>query len=99
MLRIGLSFLIIGAAYLLSMKTNLDAEKRRPFECGFLAHENRRSPFSIQFFLIRLIFLVFDIELILLFPFVTGLNDMFLLLSFNKLIFFLLFLSFGLIYE
>lgn len=43
--------------------------KRRPFECGFNPRCNRRLPFSLQFFLVAIIFVIFDVELILLFPF------------------------------
>lgn len=42
--------------------------KAIPFECGFVPNGDSRSPFSIQFFLIALVFLVFDVELILMFP-------------------------------
>ena len=48
------------------------AEKRSPFECGFLRYEERRGPFSVHFFLVGLIFLVFDTELILIFPYLRG---------------------------
>jgi NADH:ubiquinone oxidoreductase subunit 3 (subunit A) len=62
---------VFTLAFILSFKEVILYEKRRPFECGFLSHEETRSPFSIQFFLVRLIFLVFDVELILLFPYLT----------------------------
>lgn len=58
----------IGA---LSFSRKKDLEKNNPFECGFLGYEEGRSPFSIHFFLVSLIFLIFDIELILIFPFMT----------------------------
>lgn len=53
---------------------NKGAEKRRPFECGFLGLEERRSPFSVHFFIISLIFLIFDVELVILFPYLTLIN-------------------------
>ena len=43
-----------------------------PFECGFKPIGDSRAPFSIQFFLIALVFLIFDVELILLFPVLAG---------------------------
>lgn len=40
-----------------------------PFECGFINKENSRSIFSMHFFLVALLFLIFDVELVLIFPF------------------------------
>ena len=54
----------LAAAY----KTALDREKRSPFECGFDPSGVTRLPFCIKFFLISIIFLVFDVEVTLLLP-------------------------------
>jgi len=74
-------------------------EKRRPFECGFLGYEERRSPFRVHFFLVALIFLIFDVELILIFPFLPILSHEVRLPSFVMIVFFILFLLSGLVVE
>lgn len=53
---------------LLSKKSLFSDAFTSPFECGFVPFKNRRGSYSLQFFLIALIFLVFDIEIIILFP-------------------------------
>ena len=67
-LAVGLPLLILFLANLLGAITNLDSEKGSPFECGFDPNKDARLPFSIRFFLLALIFLIFDVEIRLLFP-------------------------------
>nr|YP_010555493.1 NADH dehydrogenase subunit 3 [Ramaria rubella]UYR22242.1 NADH dehydrogenase subunit 3 [Ramaria rubella] len=61
--------LILLALNLLLSPHNPDSEKNQPYECGFSpVYGQTRSTFQIHFFLVALLFLIFDLEILLLFP-------------------------------
>nr|ALO64517.1 NADH dehydrogenase subunit 3 [Andrena cineraria] len=60
--------LIILMNMVLTKMIQKNRKKMTPFECGFNPMTSPRLPFSIQFFLITLMFLIFDIEIILIIP-------------------------------
>ena len=68
---VALSFLISLIVFLLSYvlaKKSSDAEKLSAYECGFQPFEDSRSKFDIKFYLVAILFIIFDLEVSYLFP-------------------------------
>nr|AXI98733.1 NADH dehydrogenase subunit 3 [Pseudoniphargus sp. 1-Basque] len=61
------SFLIL-ISIIIGKKMKLSLEKLTPFECGFDPFKTARVPFSLRFFLVTILFLIFDVEIIILLP-------------------------------
>nr|YP_010963426.1 NADH dehydrogenase subunit 3 [Lefroyothrips lefroyi]WNL54541.1 NADH dehydrogenase subunit 3 [Lefroyothrips lefroyi] len=62
------SHFLVGLTTTLSKKSNNMKEKAIPFECGFNFFNFSRMPFSMRFFLIAIIFIIFDVEIVLILP-------------------------------
>ena len=78
--------------------SNPDSEKNSPYECGFEPFEDSRMKFDVRFYLVAILFNIFDLEIAFLFPWAVALDD----LGTSGLIamsIFLLILIIGFIYE
>nr|QKK69265.1 NADH dehydrogenase subunit 3 [Anterhynchium aff. flavomarginatum HB]QKK69278.1 NADH dehydrogenase subunit 3 [Anterhynchium aff. flavomarginatum SC] len=92
--------ILILINFLLSKKSTMDREKPSPFECGFNPITSARLPFTIQFFIIMIIFLIFDIEIIILIPLIPTLQlNLNLSTWFLTFLIILIILFLGLIWE
>nr|WOE90392.1 NADH dehydrogenase subunit 3 [Libelloides sibiricus] len=94
-----ISLIVMLLASILSKKSFYDREKNSPFECGFDPKCSARMPFSLHFFLIAIIFLIFDVEIALLLPVIVIMKNSNITIWMLTTIFFLLILLLGLLHE
>ena len=77
---------------------NPDSEKLSPYECGFDPFDDARSKFDIRFYLVAILFIIFDLEVAFLFPWAVVFGDIGFF-GFFSMMFFLAILTIGFIYE
>lgn len=96
-IAIGLSLALVTVTYVISPKKP-DPEKLSPYECGFEPFEDARIPFDVRFYLVAILFIIFDLEVAFLFPWAISLGNIGLF-GFWSMVVFLLILTVGFIYE
>ena len=98
---LGLALVIccaaVGGSYLIA-RQNPNSEKLSPFECGFAPFDDARGQFDVRFYLVAILFIIFDLEVAFLFPWAVALGDIGLF-GFWSMMLFLAVLTVGFIYE
>jgi NADH:ubiquinone oxidoreductase subunit 3 (subunit A) len=92
-----LSLIILGLSFVFSIQKP-DPEKISAYECGFDPFDDARSRFDIRFYLVAILFIIFDLEVTFLFPWAVSLNQI-NLFGFWSMMLFLLILTIGFYYE
>ena len=94
---IGLGVGMIAAGAILG-PNRPDSEKLSPYECGFEAFEDSRMKFDVRYYLVAILFIIFDLEIAFLFPWAIVLERIGLF-GFTAMMIFLAILVVGFIYE
>lgn len=76
-LLIGISFIFMCLNFIFGYRTTLqgDKEKLSPYECGFDPYEDARQAFDVRFYLVSMLFIIFDLEAMYLFPWAISLHQ------------------------
>ena len=101
-----LLFILVGIAFGLALPAlgkllgpnRPDPEKLSPYECGFEAFEDARMKFDVRYYLVAILFILFDLEIAFLFPWAAVINDIGMA-GFVSMMVFLAILVVGFVYE
>jgi NADH-quinone oxidoreductase subunit A len=88
---------MLGGSYLIAHQ-HPNSEKLSPFECGFAPFDDARGQFDVRFYLVAILFIIFDLEVAFLFPWAVALGDIGIF-GFWSMMLFLAVLTVGFIYE
>ena len=97
LIAVGITGAMIVASFILA-RQHPDSEKLSPYECGFEAFDDARRRFDVRFYLVSILFIIFDLEVAFLFPWAVSLGDIGLF-GFWSMIVFLAVLTIGFAYE
>ena len=93
----GMAVAMIAASFVLA-RQNPNSEKLSPYECGFEPFEDARVRFDVRYYLVAILFIIFDLEVAFLFPWAVSLGDIGVF-GFWSMVVFLAVLTVGFIYE
>ena len=96
-LAVALGIILILAAVVLAVR-NPDPEKVSAYECGFNAFDDARMKFDVRFYLVSILFIIFDLEVAFLFPWAVAFGEI-SMAAFWSMMIFLLVLTIGFAYE
>ena len=96
-ISIGLGFAFILANFLFS-PSNPDPEKLSAYECGFEAFDDSRMEFDVRFYLVAILFIIFDLEVAFLFPWAISFGEIGFF-GYLSMMIFLFVLTVGFVYE
>jgi len=96
-IAVGMTIMILMASFVVA-RQKPDTEKLSPYECGFEPFEDSRGRFDVRFYLVAILFIIFDLEVAFLFPWAMSLGNIGLF-GFWSMMFFLAILTIGFIYE
>ncbi len=94
---LGMGVVMLAAGSVLGPRRP-DSEKLSPYECGFEAFEDSRMKFDVRYYLVAILFIIFDLEIAFLFPWAVVLDEIGLF-GFLAMMVFLAILVVGFIYE
>ena len=96
-IAVGLSLVMVLASFLAARQLP-NPEKVSPYECGFAPFDDARSKFDVRYYLVAILFIIFDLEVAFLFPWAVTLGSIGLF-GFWSMMVFLAVLTIGFIYE
>jgi NADH-quinone oxidoreductase subunit A len=96
-IAVALGLVLILAAVIIAVR-NPDPEKVSAYECGFNAFDDARMKFDVRFYLVSILFIIFDLEIAMLFPWAVAFQDI-SMTAFWSMMIFLAVLTVGFAYE
>jgi NADH-quinone oxidoreductase subunit A len=96
-IAVGMTIMILMASFVVA-RQRPDTEKLSAYECGFEPFGDTRGRFDVRFYLVAILFIIFDLEVAFLFPWAVSLGNIGMF-GFWSMMFFLAILTIGFVYE